>query len=168
MKLYSYSPPKGGSTVQAIAFSLLGGAAALVMLGGIIPEYEPILLTAGFVLAMAGLLVCTRFLLSAYTYHLESAGDGSAPDLVIVENRGKVNRTVCRVSASGGSLFRYDKKERRTRLSRKKIYDYRPTPFSDGAYVYEVPERDGDGFVLFCPDEAMITLMQSVGCRVDG
>lgn len=167
MKIYSYSPPKGGTAVQTVAFCLFGAAAALIMLGEIIPEYKPVLLTGGFVLAMAGLPVCTRFLLSGYTYGIESEADGGAPDLVIVENRGKANRTVCRVSASLGYLFRYDKKERRTRLSGKRIYDYRPTPLTEGAFVYEVPERDGGGFVIFCPDEKMIALMQSLGCRVD-
>jgi len=29
-----------------------------------------------------------------------------------------------------------------------------------------VPERDGDGFVRFSPDEKMIEIMRSLGCEV--
>lgn len=127
------------------------------------PEISPILQTGGFVLAMAGLLVCTRFLLSGFTYSIESQADGTPPDLVIVENKGKVNRTVCRVSVAGGKLYRSDKNRK---LASGKIYDYRPTPFGSDSWIFEVPERDGEGFVRFSPDEQMVSLMRSAGCLV--
>ncbi len=166
MNIYSYSPQKGDSISRVLTFALLGGGGLLVLLGAVFPDYEPFFWTLGFILLMAGLLVCTRFLLSGFTYNIESTADGTPPDLVIIENKGKVNRTVCRVSASGGKLFEYKKSEKRSRLSSKKIYDYRPTPFSEGAYVYEAPEQDGGGFVLFCPDKEMLSLMHSLGCEV--
>lgn len=164
MKIYSYSPEKGDSTSKAIAFSVLGGAAILIMLGEFLADYKPILQTAGFVLAMAGVLVCSRFLLSGYTYSLEAA-EGASSDLVIVENKGKVNRTVCRVSLSGGRLYRDVKGEKGKKFDGK-LYDYRPSPFTPDSWVYEVPERDGEGFVRFCPDEKMVSLMKEMGCEV--
>lgn len=163
MKIYSYSPPRGDSVSKTLAFCILGGALVVVMLAEFLPEAAPILQTGGFVLAMAGLLVCTRFLLSGYTYNLESAADGTSPDLVIVENKGKVNRTVCRVSVAGGKLCRFNKK---TKLASGKVYDYRPTPFGNDSWVFEVPERDGEGFVLFSPDDKLLALMQSAGCAL--
>ncbi len=164
MKIYSYSPEKGDSTSKAIAFAVLGGATILIMLGEFLSEYKPILQTAGFVLAMAGVLVCSRFLLSGYTYSLEAA-EGASPDLVIVENKGKVNRTVCRVSVVGGKLYRDVKGEKGKKFDGK-LYDYRPSPFTPDSWVYEVPERDGEGFVRFCPDEKMVSLMREMGCEV--
>lgn len=161
MKIYSYSPPRGDSVSKTLAFVIFGGAAILVLLAEFLPEISPILKTGGFVLAMAGLLVCTRFLLLGYTYSIESAADCTPPDLVIVENKGKVNRTVCRVSVAGGKLSRLDKSRKRVS---GKVYDYRPSPFCSESWVFEVPERDGEGIVYFCPDSNMVSLMQSAGC----
>ena len=160
MKIYSFSPPRGDSVSKALAFVLLGGAAIAVMLAEFLQGIASILQTGGFALAMAGLLVCTRFLLSGYTYSIESEADGTSPDLVIVENKGKINRTVCRVSLAGGKLSRFDKSRK---LPGDKVYDYRPSPFVADSWVFEVPARDGEGFVIFSPDDKMISLMQSAG-----
>jgi len=162
MRIYSYSPEKGDSRSKTLAFCILGGAAFLVLLGEFLGEYKPILQTAGFVVAIAGIMICSRFLLSGYTYIIEGSEDGKAPDLVIIENRGKVNRTVCRVSASGGRLFRADGGKKPD----GRVYDYRPSPFVSDSWIYVVPERDGDGFVRFSPDEKMIEIMRSLGCEV--
>ena len=74
--IYSYKPESADSTSKAISFGVLGGAGALVLLSEILPEYKPVLQTAGFILALFGVLFCSRFLLSSYTYIIESAADG--------------------------------------------------------------------------------------------
>ncbi len=162
MNIYSYTPERVESTSKTIAFCILGGAAILVLLGEFVGEYKPILQTAGFVLAMGGVLVCSRFLLSGYTYNIEAA-DGASPDLVIIEHKGKTGRTVCRVSLAGGRLFRPEKGKR---LDPRRIYDYRPSPFAPDSWVYEVPERDGEGFVRFSPNAEMVEIMRELGCEV--
>ncbi len=159
MKSYSYSPPRGDSLSRAIVFALLGGAAIIVMLGEFLTDIKPILQTVGFVPAVLGVMLCSRFMLSGYTYTIELGADGSSADLVIVENRGKANRTVCRVSAIGGRLVR--------KKAEGRCYDYRPTPFSEDSYFYIVSDRDGGGIVRFCPDERMIDIMRSLGCEVE-
>ncbi len=160
MKSYTYSPPRGDQTSQIITFCTLGGAMILVLLGEFIGAYKTVLQMAGFLTALAGIMLCTRWLLSGYTYTIELSDDGASADLVIVENKGKVNRTVCRVSAVGGKLSR-------TKSSEGKLYDYRPSPFVKDAWIYEVPASDGDGFVRFCPDEKMVEIMQALGCEVE-
>jgi hypothetical protein len=90
IRIYSYKPEGADSTSKAISFGVLGGAAILILLSEILAEYKPILMTAGFVLALFGVLFCSRFMLAGYTYIIESAADGSSPDLVITEQKGKV------------------------------------------------------------------------------
>ncbi len=160
MRSYSYSPPRGDAFSRAIVFALLGGAAVIVLFGEFLTEYKPIFQTAGFLPAIAGVMFYARFLLSGYTYTVEVSAEGSGADLVIVENRGKANRTVCRVSAVGGNLLRAKRGEGRS-------FDYRPTPFAEPSYYYEVSERDGGGYVRFCPDEKMVQILSSLGCEVE-
>ncbi len=161
--LYSYKPEAADSTTKAISFGILGGAAILILLSEFLPEYKPVLQTAGFVIALFGVLFCSRFLLSGYTYVIESAADGSSPDLVITEQKGKVTRIVCRVSIAGGRLYRDEKSKKPDGA----VYDYRPSPFSPNSWVFKVPERDGEGYVKFTPDEKMIGLMREIGCEVE-
>jgi len=161
--IYSYKPEHADSTSKAIAFAVLGAAAALIMLGEILKEYQPLFITAGFVLAMAGVLVCIRFLLSAYTYIIEADTESGIADLVITEMKGKTIRTVCRVSIAGSRLFADEKGKKPDGM----IYDYRPSPFAPDSRYFEVPERDGEGYVRFSPDEKMIELMRSFGCEVE-
>ena len=163
INLYSYKPEGADSTTKSIAFAILGGAGALILLSEMLTEYKPVLLTAGFIIALFGVLFCSRFLLSSYTYIIESAADGSSPDLVITEQKGKVTRTVCRVSIAGGKLYRDEKSKKPNGA----VYDYRPSPFTPSPWVFKVPERDGEGFVKINPDEKMIELMREIGCEVE-
>ena len=162
--LYSYKPESADSTTKAISFGILGGAGALILLSEILAEYKPVLQTAGFVVALFGVLFCSRFLLAGYTYIIESAADGSPPDLVITEQKGKTVRIVCRVSIVGGKLYRDEKSKKPDGA----VYDYRPSPFAPNSWVFKIPERDGEGFVRFTPDERMIELMREIGCEVEG
>lgn len=161
--IYSYKPEHADSTSKVISFVVLGAAAALIMLGEILKEYQPLLMTAGFVLAMCGVLVCIRFLLSTYTYIIEADTEAGIADLVITEIKGKTLRTVCRVSLAGGRLFADEKGKKPNGA----VYDYRPSPFTPNSRYFEVPERDGEGFVRFSPDEKMVELMRSLGCEVE-
>ena len=163
IRIYSYKPEGADSTSKAISFGVLGGAAILILLSEILAEYEPILMTAGFVLALFGVLFCSRFLLAGYTYIIESAADGSSPDLIITEQKGKVARTVCRVSIAGGKLYRDEKSKKPDGI----VYDYRPSPFAPNGWIFKVPEKDGEGYVKFTPDERMIELMREIGCEVE-
>lgn len=161
MILYSYSPERGDGASKLTAFLILASAAALLLLGELFSELKPLLQAGGFALALGGILVCSRFLLSGYTYCIELS-DAAAPDLVIIEHRGKADRTVCRVSILGGKLYCKDlKRERGVRL-----YDHRPSPFRSPSVFFEIPERDGEGFIRFCPDEKMLSLMKELGCEV--
>ena len=54
--LYSYKPESADSTTKAISFGILGGAGALILLSEILAEYKPVLQTAGFVVALFGVL----------------------------------------------------------------------------------------------------------------
>ena len=162
--LYSYKPESADSTTKAISFGILGGAGALILLSEILAEYKPVLQTAGFVVALFGVLFCSRFLLAGYTYIIESAADGSPPDLVITEQKGKNVRIVCRVSIAGGKLYRDEKSKKPDGT----VYDYRPSPFAPNGWIFKIPERDGEGFVRFTPDERMIELMREIGCEVEG
>ena len=162
--LYSYKPESADSTTKAISFGILGGAGALILLSEILAEYKPVLQTAGFVVALFGVLFCSRFLLAGYTYIIESAADGSPPDLVITEQKGKTVRIVCRVSIVGGKLYRDEKSKKPDGA----VYDYRPSPFAPNGWIFKIPERDGEGFVRFTPDERMIELMREIGCEVEG
>lgn len=161
--IYSYTPQSADKKGKAVCLAILGTAGVLILLSELFAEYKPVLMTAGFIIALFGILACTRFLMTSYTYSLESGADGTPPDLVIREMRGKVNRIVCRVSVSGGKL-RHDNKKNKPRGA---VYDYRPSPFSEGPRIFEVSERDGGGFVRFNPDEAMIDIMRSSGCEVE-
>lgn len=163
IRIYSYKPESADSTTKAIAFVILGGAGALILLSEILAAYKPILQTAGFILALFGVLFCSRFLLSGYTYIIESAADGTPPDLVITEQKGKVTRTVCRVSIAGGKLRRDEKSKKPDGT----VYDYTPSPFAPEKWIFKVPERDGEGYVRFTPDEKMISLMREIGCEVE-
>lgn len=161
--IYSYSPERADATSKAISFSILSAAGVLLIISEFLTEYKPIFQTAGFVIALFGVLFCSRFLMSEYTYILESAADGSPPDLVITERKGKVTRTVCRVSVAGGKLFPISKEKKLSGA----VYDYRPSPFTPDSYVFRVPERDGEGYVKFSPDKKMTELMREIGCEVE-
>lgn len=163
VSIYSYKPEGADSTTNAISFGILGGAGALILLSEILGQYKPVLQTAGFVLALFGVLFCSRFLLAGYTYIIESAADGSSPDLVITEQKGKTARIVCRVSIAGGKLYRDEKSKK----PEGAVYDYRPSPFAPNGWVFKVPEKDGEGYVKFTPDERMIELMREIGCEVE-
>ncbi len=163
VSIYSYKPEGADSTTKAISFGILGGAGALILLSEILGQYKPVLQTAGFVLALFGVLFCSRFLLAGYTYIIESAADGSSPDLVITEQKGKTARIVCRVSIAGGKLYRDEKSKK----PEGAVYDYRPSPFAPNGWVFKAPEKDGEGYVKFTPDERMIELMREIGCEVE-
>ena len=163
LTLYSHTPESGDPKSRAVCFSTLGTAGALILLSEILSAYKPILMTAGFIVALFGIAVCARLLMTSYTYSLESSADGTPPDLVIRERRGKLDRTVCRVSVSGGRLTR----GAGSKKPKGAVYDYRPSPFTPAWWTFEVPERDGSGFVRFNPDEKMIALMRSAGCEVE-
>jgi hypothetical protein len=160
--LYSHTPEGGDRKSRAVCFATLGVAGALILLSEVFAAYKPVFQTLGFIIALFGILLCARLLMTSYTYSLEAAADGTPPDLVIRERRGKIDRTVCRVSVSGGRLTRAEDSKK----PKGEVYDYRPSPFAPTSWVFEVAEVDGGGFVKFNPDEKMIAIMRSVGCEV--
>lgn len=163
MTIYSYSPPRGNTAAKILTYTLTGAALIFMVAGSLFPDYDPILKTVAFALMMAAVLVCTRYLLLGYTYSIES-GETGAPDLVIVENKGKVNRTVCRVSIAGGKLYRTPES---IKIPAGKRYDYRTGLAPTNGCVFRVPERDGGDYVLFCPDERLTELMISLGALTE-
>lgn len=163
MTVYSYSPPRGNTAAKILTWVLVAAALILMVAGSIFPDLDPILKTSAFALMMAAVLVCTRFMLLGYTYSVETS-DSGAPDLVIVENKGKVNRTVCRVSIAGGRLY---PSASSVKIPAGKKFDYRTGLAPSEGCVFRVPERDGGDYVLFCPDEKLRELMISLGASVE-
>ncbi len=158
---YSHTPPCGDKVSRALTVALIALAAVLLVLGELFASLKPIFQAAGFGALLLAVLFCTRFLLSGYTYSIELSDDGEEGDLVITENRGKARRTVCRVSVKGARLSRPQKKQS------GRVYDYRPSPFIAEHYLFEVSERDGGGFIRFCPDEKIVNILRSLGCEVE-
>lgn len=157
---YSYSPPRGDRVSTALTYVLIGAAAVLLVLGEVFSGIKPIFQASGFAAILIAVMFCTRYMLSGYTYTVSISDDGSRADLEVVENRGKQNRTVCRIAATDSRLFKAKKLVGR-------VYDYRPTPFIRDSWVFEVSHGDGGGFIRFCPDERMIDILRSLGCEVE-
>lgn len=159
MTVYSYSPPSGNKAAKILTSVLVGTGLLFMIASALMPDLDPILKTIAFALMMASVLVCTRYMLVGYTYSIES-GESGCPDLVIIEHKGKVNRTVCRVSVCGGRLYSSPKN---VKIPAGKRYDYRSGLAPSDGCVFRVPERDGGDYVLFCPDQKMTELMLSLG-----
>ncbi|MGM9642094.1 MAG: hypothetical protein ACI3XI_02680 [Eubacteriales bacterium] len=157
---YSYSPPRGDKVSTAITYILICAAVVLLILSEVLADIKPFFQASGFAAILIAVMFCSRYVLSGYTYTVRLSDDGERADLVVVENRGKQNRTVCRISATDSRLFKAKKLAGR-------VYDYRPTPFIRDSWVFEVPEDDGGGFIRFCPDERMIEILRSLGCEVE-
>ncbi len=162
MVIYSYTPERGDKFSRAMIYSLAGAGLTLAILAEIIIEYSSILHVIAFGTLLGSILIWSRCMLS-FTYSIETEGEGRAPDLVVMENKAKSSRILSRVSIEGGKLIPPAK----FKPNGAPVYDHRPTPFSKDYWVYEIPERDGEGFIRFSPDKEMLELMRSLGCEVE-
>ncbi len=162
MVIYSYTPERGDKISRAIIYSLAGAGLTLAVLAEIIKSVSSVLHVIAFGTLLCSILIWSRCMLS-FTYSIETQGEGRAPDLVVRENKAKSSRILSRVSIAGGKLIRASN----FKSNGKPVYDHRPTPFSKDHWVYEVPERDGEGYIRFSPDEKMLELMRSLGCEVE-
>ncbi len=157
---YSYSPPRGDKVSTVITYALVGAAALLIVFGEIFTDIKPIFQASGFGALLLSVMFFSKYLLSGYTYTVTVSEDGESADLVVVENSGKRNRTVCRVCATDSRIFKAKKPGGR-------VWDYRPSPFVTDHWVFTVSERDGGGFIRFCPDRRMLDILRALGCEVE-
>lgn len=162
MVIYSYTPERGDKISRAMIWSLAGAGLTLALLAEIIESVSSILHVIAFGALLGSVLIWSRCMLS-FTYSIETEGEGRAPDLVVRENKAKSSRILSRVSIAGGKLIHSDK----FKPGGAPVYDHRPTPFSKDYWVFEVPERDGAGFIRFSPDEEMLELIRTLGCEVE-
>ena len=162
MVIYSYTPERGDKISRAMIWSLAGAGLTLALLAEIIESVSSILHVIAFGALLGSVLIWSRCMLS-FTYSIETEGEGRAPDLVVRENKAKSSRILSRVSIAGGKLIHSDK----FKPGGAPVYDHRPTPFSKDYWVFEVPERDGAGFIRFSPDEEMFELIRTLGCEVE-
>lgn len=162
MIIYSYTPERGDKISRAMIWSLAGAGLPLAVLAEIIVSVSSILHVIAFGALLGSILIWSRCML-CFTYSIETEGEGRAPDLVVRENKAKSSRVLSRVSIAGGKLIRASN----FKSNGAPVYDHRPTPFSKDYWVFEVPERDGEAFIRFSPDEEMLELMRSLGCEVE-
>ena len=162
MTLYAHSPKNGDSGTRVLAFCLLFGGLIIIMLSSLVKAYAGAVQMLGFLLAIASVMVCTRFMLTYYTYSVESPdGDGIA-DLVIIERRGGRERTVCRVAVSGGRLT----VATRANKPLGRCFDYRPGLFTP-SYYFTPTDSDGDS-IRFSPDDRLLSALCALGAKKDG
>lgn len=161
MIVYSYTPERGDRISRILIYSLAGVGLVLAFLAEIIPNAASALHVAAFALMLASILVWSRCMIS-FTYSIESAEDGRAPDLVVRENKGRTSRILSRVSLDGARLIRSD----RFKPDGAPVYDHRPSVFIKNYWVFEVSEREGTAYIRFTPDEKMLDLIRMAGCEV--
>ena len=162
MIIYSYTPERGDKISRALIWSLAGAGLTLAVLAEIIVSVSSILHVIAFGALLGSILIWSRCMLG-FTYSIESSEDGRPLDLVVRENKAKSSRILSRVSIAGGKLIHASK----FKSNGAPVYDHRPSIFMKEYWVFEVPERDGEGYIRFSPDEEMLEMMRSLGCEVE-
>ena len=160
MIIYSYTPERGDKISRAIIWSLAGAGLTLAILAEIITSVSSVLHVIAFGALLGSILVWLRCMLS-FTYSIEAAEEGRAPDLVVRENKGKTSRILSRVSLDGGRLIRSDK----FKPDGAPVYDHRPSVFIKEYWFFEVSEVEGRAYIRFSPDEEMLKILRDAGCR---
>lgn len=159
MIIYSYTPERGDKISRALIYSLAGVGLALALVAEIAVSIASILHVAAFALILGSILIWSRCMLS-FTYSIESAEDGRAPDLVVRENKGKTSHILSRVSLNGGRLIRSDE----FKPDGAPVYDHRPSVFIKEYWFFEVSEVEGRAYIRFSPDEEMLKILRDAGC----
>lgn len=152
--MYSYRPPQGNAATKALTFSALIIALILFMSRATSLPYAGALQMLALVFAMGGIMLCTRYLMTGYVYTLEKSGERM--DLVVVEEKGKARRTVCRLSVNGASLTRDAKLP--PAPQKRRTYNYCPSAFDKNARYFISPEADSEAVKISVCDELVLAL----------
>lgn len=161
MKIYEYSPSHDKYTGAAVGV-LIVIAFAVFVGGSFVPAYAGLFELAAVALAAAGILLCSRGLLTRYVYTVETSDKSRDPlddpdaDLVITEIRGKVSRVVCRVSVKGGAIRRI---RRDTPKPDAPVFNYCPGLFPEDPCWFYPSEAEGGGGVKILPDGKLFRLL---------
>lgn len=161
--MYSYRPPQGNAATKALTFSALIIALLLFMSRATSLPYAGALQMLALVFAMGGIMLCTRYLMTGYVYTLEQNGAGV--DLVIVEEKGKARRTVCRISVNGATLTRDTKLPESEK--KRRAYNYCPAAFDKNARWFISPESESEAVKISVCDELVLALFSAGAHYID-
>lgn len=161
--MYSYRPPQGNTATKALTFSALIIALILFMSRATSLPYAGALQMLALVFAMGGIMLCTRYLMTGYVYTLEK--NGECVDLVVVEEKGKARRTVCRLSVNGASLTRDAKLP--PAPQKRRTYNYCPSAFDKNARYFISPEADSEAVKISVCDELVLALFSAGAHYID-
>ena len=161
--MYSYRPPQGNTATKALTFSALIIALILFMSRATSLPYAGALQMLALVFAMGGIMLCTRYLMTGYVYTLEK--NGECVDLVVVEEKGKARRTVCRLSVNGASLTRDAKLPPASQ--KRRTYNYCPSAFDKNARYFISPEADSEAVKISVCDELVLALFSAGAHYID-
>lgn len=165
---YEYRPPKDGG-MKTLVFLLLICSIIIFAASAAMEAYAGLLELGAVILAAAGLLLGTRYLMTDYIYAV-GPGDGISDrynghngyseynryDLTITECRGRKRRVVCRVSVNEGKL---EKITPNTPKPKGIIFNYCTGIHPANACYYFPGERDGGGVIKFSPDDTLIRIL---------
>ena len=161
--MYSYRPPQGNAATKALTFGTFAIALILFLSPAAKLPYAGALQTLGLVFAMAGIMLCTRYLMTGYVYALEQ--NGECIDLVITEEKGKARRTVCRLSVNGATLTHSGKLP--ITEKKRKTYNYCPAAFDKNARWFFSPEAENEAVKLSVCDELLLALLSAGANYID-
>lgn len=161
--MYSYRPPQGNTATKALTFSALIIALILFMSRATSLPYAGALQMLALVFAMGGIMLCTRYLMTGYVYTLEK--NGECVDLVVVEEKGKARRTVCRLSVNGASLTRDAKLPPASQ--KRRTYNYCPSAFDKNARYFISPEAESEAVKISVCDELVLALFSAGAHYID-
>lgn len=153
--------PKQNKNAKRSSFALLIGALIVWMISSLEIPGRSIIQLAAVVLAVVGLQLLVRYVLSEYRYVLEDDDDGSA-DFIIYKKQGSRDAKVCHVSLSNTiAVFRLsDKPEYQSEYGRtSNRFNYCQN--MEKSDVCVLIFRDGEKLieVRFEPDEAFVAAL---------
>ena len=132
---HEFIPTPSTNKTKRLATSLFFGGVILFVVGGIkLIPFRSVIQILSLAALTASIMLIGRFLLRAYAYRIEDAGEGD--ELFVDEITRSSRYTVCRMELS--KLVRVTKWEDYSKEERgKKRYNYSPDAFGEGSYVLE-------------------------------
>lgn len=165
---YDYTPEPNRKTGLAISFSFFLPSMILLAVRTDVPFYRSVLFAASIFLFTVGACIFFRFVMTRFTYRVESNYGGE--DLVIFCVTGKKSRTVLRVSFDS-FISVCETKDKRTRKKNEKKktrkYFYCSDIFGKDRYFLYLYDSGERCRIKFCPD-ATIRRLISDACRRNG
>jgi len=135
-EMNQYTPPHNPK--KAIILSLLCfiSASGLLIVGALDVGCRLLMQLAALTAAVAGIQITSRFILSVYTYIVETSEDGGF-DFMVIKNANKSRKTVCNLNMSTGIAIVPHSRMKETekqfgRIRRSFYYTSNMTPIKPG------------------------------------